>query len=66
MKVTAADLLELGIIEKIIPEETAAGEHNLDELAEYMKIQMKRFLKKQAGKTEEELTEQRYERFRRM
>lgn len=66
MKVTAAELLKLGIIEKIIPEEMPASDENLDEIAEYMKIQIKRFLRKQINKSEEDFAMERYERFRRM
>ena len=66
MKVTAAHLKELGIIERIIPEEYPASEENLLEIAEYMKIRMKQFLVKQAGKSGEQLAQERYERFRRM
>lgn len=66
MKITAADLLELKIIEKIIPEEIAACEDNLIEISEYMKIQMKQFLRKLEGMTGDELAAQRYGRFRRM
>lgn len=66
MKITAADLKELKIIEKVIPEEHPASEENLEELAEYMKISMKQFLRRQEGKMPEEIAAERYERFRRM
>ena len=66
MKVTAAHLKELGIIERIIPEEYPASEENLPEIAEYMKIRMKQFLEKQSGKSGEQIAQERYERFRKM
>ena len=66
MKVTAAHLKELGIIERIIPEEYPASEENLPEIVEYMKIRMKQFLVKQSGKSGEQIAQERYERFRRM
>ena len=66
MKVTAAHLKELGIIERIIPEEYPASEENLPEIAEYMKIRMKQFLEKQSGKSGEQIVQERYERFRKM
>ena len=66
MKITAADLKELKIIERVIPEEQPASEENLEELAEYMKISMKQFFRRQEGKTPEEIAAERYERFRRM
>ena len=66
MKVTAAHLKELGIIERIIPEEHPASKETLPEIAEYMKIRMKQFLINQSGKTAEQIAQERYERFRRM
>ena len=66
MKVTAAHLKELGIIERIIPEEYPASEENLSEIAEYMKIRMKQFLEKQTGKSGLQIAQERYERFRKM
>ena len=66
MKITAADLKELKIIDKVIPEEHPASEEKLEELAEYMKISMKQFLRRQEEKTPEEIAAERYERFRRM
>ena len=66
MKVTAAHLKELGIIERIIPEEHPASKGTLPEIAEYMKIRMKQFLINQSGKTAEQIAQERYERFRRM
>lgn len=66
MKVTAAHLKKLGIIERIIPEEYPASEENLPEIAEYMKIRMKQFLEKQTGKSGLQIAQERYERFRKM
>lgn len=66
MKVTAKDLLELGIIEQVIPERIPACPENLQEIAGEMKKRMKQFLEKYNAMTTEELVQQRYERFRRM
>ncbi len=66
MKITAWDLKEMQIIERVIPELEAASQENLTEISEYMKIQIKRFLRRQEGKTPDELARERYERFRRM
>lgn len=65
MKVTAADLRKLGVIERVIPEEQPAGRDNLAELSEYMKIRIKEFLRECEGKSGEQLARERYERFRR-
>ncbi len=66
MKITAQDLKELQIVERVIPELEAASQENLTEISEYMKIQMKKFLRRQEGKSRDELARERYERFRRM
>ena len=66
MKITAKDLLELGIIERIIAEREPATKKNLPELAADMKTNMKKFLIEQSQYTAEELAKQRYERFRKL
>ncbi|HCM91827.1 MAG TPA: acetyl-CoA carboxylase carboxyl transferase subunit beta [Lachnospiraceae bacterium] len=64
MKLTAADLKELGVIEKIIPEYGGANEWTLKSIAMYMKKELKEYLKKNALKSGTILAEERYERFR--
>ncbi len=64
MKVTAAELKEMGIIEKVIPENPTASRENLPELCQALKIFIRDFLRRQEGKSPEELAAQRYERFR--
>lgn len=66
MRVTAAELRELGVIDRVIPEEYPACKENLDGIGEYLKIQIKRFLRRQAGKSPELLAAERYQRFREM
>lgn len=66
MKVTAADLKKLGLIEEIIPEEEPANTDTLYRIAGYMDRSMIRFFKKYLKLTGEELAAHRYERFRRM
>lgn len=66
MKMTAAQLKELGIIDRVIPEEVPACEENLDEICEYLKISIKKFLREQSGKTGMQFAEERYIRFRNM
>ena len=65
MKITAKDLKELDIIEWIIPEAEPAQKKNLEAIAETMKEHMLCFLKKQEGKSEDQLAMERYECFRR-
>lgn len=64
MKITAQDLKELNIVEEIIPEYGMADEPACESISRYMKGHMKEFLKKQNGKTGEQLAAERYARFR--
>ncbi len=64
MKITAHDLHELHIVDKIIPEYGGADSKALDSIARYMKVNIREFLEREAGKTGEELAEERYKRFR--
>lgn len=64
MKITAYDLLQLGIIEDVIPEYGMADEPARESICRYMKGNMKKFLMGQKGKTGEQLAAERYERFR--
>lgn len=66
MKLTAQDLKELGVIEKIIGEPEHLTRENFSETAEHLEEEIERFLRKYAGYGKEELIEQRYRRFRRM
>ncbi|MBS6196665.1 MAG: acetyl-CoA carboxylase carboxyltransferase subunit beta [Clostridiales bacterium] len=66
MKITAEDLKSLKIVEWVIPEEAPASQENLPEIAEKIRRRMDGFLLKESSKTPEELTAERYERFREM
>ena len=64
MKITAADLLELGVIEKIIPEYGGADDSALESIANYMHKCIRDFLNTQEGKSGAEIAQARYNRFR--
>ena len=64
MKITAQDLKELHVVEDVIPEYGGADEDALVSIANYMKGNMKKFLKAQNGKSGEQLAQERYDRFR--
>lgn len=64
MRITAEDLKELHIIEEVIPEYGMADEKACESISRYMKGHMKAFLRKQNGKTGEQLAAERYARFR--
>jgi acetyl-CoA carboxylase carboxyl transferase subunit beta len=66
MKLTAADLYQMGMIEHVIPEAEPVSRENINNAAAYLENGIEDFLGKY-GKTEpEKLLEHRYERFRKM
>ncbi len=66
MKVTAEDLLKLGLIERIVPEAEPASAESLNHLTQHMDKAMTEFFHKYLAMSRKELTEHRYQRFRRM
>ncbi len=64
MKITAQDLYQLNVIEKIIPEFGGADEDALHDISMFMKCSMREFLEKYSKMSREELAEDRYKRFR--
>lgn len=66
MKITAKDLYEMNLIERIIYEESPACQETLPHLSESIKAAMSEFLSKYRGMTGEQIAEHRYQRFRRM
>ena len=66
MKITASDLYERRLIEEIISEEEPASIETLPKLAEIMRQKIYGFLSIYSVMTEQEITEQRYQRFRKI
>lgn len=66
MKLTAADLLKMGIIERVIPEFPVVSSDNINRVTLYMKRKIAEFLIKYEKVSEEELVNDRYQRFRKM
>lgn len=64
MKITAEDLRKLGVIEKIIPEFGGADASTQEAIGNYLKDNIKEFLKKYDGMSGEEIAKERYDRFR--
>ena len=64
MCITAQDLKNLHVIEKIIPEFGGADDTTVKAIGGYLKEQIKEFLLRYQGLTGEEIAEQRYKRFR--
>lgn len=66
MRLTALDLLELKVIEKVIPEPESYTRENLPEVCAVLNEQIRMYLEEYTKLSREELTNKRYERFRRM
>lgn len=64
MKMTAADLKELGIIERIIPEFPVLNADTMNHVMMYMKRKIADFMIQYQSKSVEELIDNRYNRFR--
>lgn len=65
MKITAQDLHQLHVVEKIIPEFGGADEQSLYDISRFLKCHMRTFLETYHAMSGEELAEHRYQRFRR-
>lgn len=66
MKITAADLYEMGLVEDIIPEDQPACAETMPEIAGLIREKLSAFLNRYENIKPEELAEQRYQRFRRI
>lgn len=66
MKITANDLQELNIIDKVIPEPCELTMENIETLADQLRDAILEFIKKYSALSKEELVEQRYNRFRKL
>ena len=66
MKLTAGDLKSLGVVEKVIPEPDDFTEKTMTPVCEELDAEITDFLEQYTKLGGEELTEKRYERFRRM
>lgn len=66
LKMTAPDLLELGLIDGIIPEPGEGAHTNPDNAAEALGLMLRVALGELAGMTPQELIDDRYDKFRRM
>lgn len=64
MKLTAQDLAELGVIDRIVPEFGGATAQTVARMADTMKDGIKEFLKKYGAMSGNDLVEARYQRFR--
>lgn len=66
LRLTATDLLELGLIDGIIPEPPGGAHNDFEQAAEMLAGALRESLEKLSAFTEQELIRQRYEKFRKM
>ncbi|KSU83671.1 MULTISPECIES: acetyl-CoA carboxylase carboxyltransferase subunit alpha [Fictibacillus] len=66
MKITAPDLKELGIIDEMIPEVKGGAHHDPEEQAKRIEAVIQSSLEELMNLSEEELVEQRYEKYKNM
>ena len=66
MKLTAADLCEMGMIEHVIPETEPVNRENMTDVAACLENGIADFLEKYGSEEPEKLLEHRYQRFRKM
>ena len=63
MKLTAKDLYELNVIDKIIPEKNEISEENFSKTSEILKKEIIKEIKKSNKMTSEQIVEERYKKF---
>jgi acetyl-CoA carboxylase carboxyl transferase subunit alpha len=66
MRITAPDLLRLGVIDGIVPEPTGGAHRNWEETAESLRGPLRDALWELRSRTPEELVAERYEKFRKI
>ncbi|MBI2216514.1 MAG: acetyl-CoA carboxylase carboxyltransferase subunit alpha [Candidatus Rokubacteria bacterium] len=66
MRITATDLLGLGVIDEIVPEPLGGAHRDWEGTAEHMREALRRHLDALRGKSPDELLAERYEKFRRI
>ena len=66
LKLTAKDLLEMGIIDEIIKEPLGGAHRDPETCAENVKVAIKKYLQQLLPLSKKELLENRYKRFRKI
>jgi acetyl-CoA carboxylase carboxyl transferase subunit alpha len=66
LKITAPDLLRLGVVDDVVPEPPGGAHHDHDLAASAVKDALSGALRGLAGQSPDELAEHRYQRFRRL
>jgi acetyl-CoA carboxylase carboxyl transferase subunit alpha len=66
MRVTAADLLKLGVIDGIVPEPVGGAHRSWEQAAANLRVALRDQMRRLKGQSATALLEERYERFRRI
>jgi len=66
LKMTAKDLLQLGVIDEVLPEPLGGAHRDYQKIAETLRKAISHHLNKLEGLALDEILRQRYEKFRRM
>ncbi|MCC8066243.1 MAG: acetyl-CoA carboxylase carboxyltransferase subunit alpha, partial [Clostridiales bacterium] len=66
MRLTAQELCEAGIVDRVIPEPEPVRWDHMDEISDILKNAILDFLSQSAKKTPEQLVQERYDRFRKI
>jgi acetyl-CoA carboxylase carboxyl transferase subunit alpha len=66
LKLTAPDLLELGVCDEVIPEAAGGAHRNAAMTAAKLRVALKKYLKELVALPSDELIEKRYQKFRKM
>ena len=64
LKITAGQLLELGVADAIVPEPLGGAHRDYDQAAEFLKAELEKQLAELEKLSGKELKDQRYEKFR--
>lgn len=66
LRLTAKDLLELGVIDEVVPEPLGGAHHDVEKTAAHLKEAILKHLKTLQKSSKERLLQERYEKFRKM
>ncbi len=66
MKITSKELKKLGVIDNIVKEPEAGAQEDFETVCQNLKDIVKKYIKELSNKTQDELIEQRYEKYRKI
>ena len=66
LKLTAPDLLELKLIDGVVPEPPGGAQEDHDAAAEFLRVELRRWLNELSGMSPDQLVQHRYSKFREM